>query len=123
MGDGEKGHPAGIEQAFEKNEWVDQICVVGPGVDQPIMLCVVSGHGKSIPRSEFEERFLAQISDLNQSLKNFQKIGRAIMVKDPWTIENNLLTPTLKLRRNLIHQKYQMHYPDWEASKAVIIWE
>ena len=55
---------------------------------------------------ELKTRIEKEISKLNEKLGNWEKIKKIELVPDVWTTENGMLTPTLKLRRRIILQKY-----------------
>jgi long-chain acyl-CoA synthetase len=51
----------------------------------------------------------------------YQRIKKAIIVKEEWTTDNGLLTPTLKMKRNVIANRYekaleQLYYTDGKVS-------
>ena len=52
-----------------------------------------------------------------------EKIKKIVVFRNQWTIENNFLTPTLKLKRNLIEQKNQISYLSWYNDKEVVIFK
>jgi long-chain acyl-CoA synthetase len=43
----------------------------------------------------------------NQVVMGYQKLKKVIIVQDEWTSDNNLLTPTLKMKRNALSEKYE----------------
>jgi len=43
---------------------------------------------------------------VNEELASHQKISNIIICKDEWSIENELITPTMKIKRNIIEHKY-----------------
>jgi long-chain acyl-CoA synthetase len=45
-----------------------------------------------------EEALLEQALKVNEGIEKHARIGAVIMTKDPWTIENEVLTPTMKIR-------------------------
>ena len=55
------------------------------------------------------EIILKELEIVNKNLSKIEKIKKFIVVKDQFTIENGLITPTLKLKRYKIIQKYKNH--------------
>jgi long-chain acyl-CoA synthetase len=60
------------------------------------------------------------IEGINQNLARFEKLKRVMLVEDEFTINNGALTPTLKLRRRVIEDRYKKQidelYAQAEAS-------
>jgi long-chain acyl-CoA synthetase len=44
-------------------------------------------------------------------------------MKEDWTQENGLLTPSLKLKRNELERSYRIKYPHWYTRDETVIWE
>jgi long-chain acyl-CoA synthetase len=44
-------------------------------------------------------------------------------MKEEWTINNGLMTPTMKVKRNEVEKIHLPKYPAWYAQSAVVIWE
>lgn len=63
------------------------------------------------------------ISDVNAKIDPHEALKFAVVVKDPWTIENGLLTPTMKIRRNEIEARYADQVDAWYANGATVIFE
>ena len=59
----------------------------------------------------------------NDYLADYEMIRNVVIIREPWTIENHLLTPTLKIKRNLIHRKYRDYLLQWYDRKGGVIWE
>ena len=58
---------------------------------------------------------------VNPKLEKHEKIHNIIIVKEEWTIENNLLTPTMKIKRNAIEKIYKNNYPSWYERDRIIL--
>ena len=96
--------PAPIELAVSKNTDIEQVCIVGMGIPQPIMLVIPSILGKTKSKTELSESLLQSILEVNPTLEKHEKIEKAIIMKEDWTVENGLVTPTLKIKRTLVEK-------------------
>lgn len=121
-----KGHyvaPAPIENKLNTHEYIEQVCVVGVNLPQPIALVVLSAHAKSKESSEINQTLLELKQDVNPILKNYEHLKKMIVVQEDWTIENECLTPTMKIKRPSIEKKYEAKFESWYASEETIIYE
>jgi long-subunit acyl-CoA synthetase (AMP-forming) len=121
-----KGHyvaPAPIENKLNTHEYIEQVCVVGVNLPQPIVLVVLSAVGKSKDSTEIQNTFQALRNEVNPMLKNYEHLKKVVIVQEDWTIENECLTPTMKIKRPSIEKKYQANFELWYTSEAVIIYE
>ena len=55
---------------------------------------------------EVEESILATIREVNDSIEKHARIGAVIVSREPWSIENEVLTPTLKIRREKVEERF-----------------
>ncbi len=113
--------PNPIEMKLSKNNFIEQVCVVGENLTQPIALVVLS-EGKKI-KENIKKSFRELLSSLNDTLENHEKIEKIVVVKDAWSTENEILTPTLKIKRNVIEKKYKAYYSEWYKSENKIIFQ
>ena len=113
--------PSPIEMKLSANKNIEQVCVVGDGIPQPIALVVLSEAGKVKPEEKLTSSLQKTLSVVNPKLDKHEKIHNIIVVKEEWTIENSLLTPTMKIKRNSIEKKYKEHYSNWYHSSNKII--
>lgn len=121
-----KGHyvaPAPIENKLSTHELVEQVCVVGIDLPQPIALVVLSAHGKTAPTLELQKSFLQLINETNPVLKNYEHLKKVVIVKEDWTIENECLTPTMKIKRPSIEKKYYPYFEAWYQEKDLLVYE
>lgn len=114
--------PNPIESAFAKNASIDQICVTGLGLPQPIALIRLSDIGLSEPKATVQAIFEADLQAINQTLANHEKVAKIIIVEEEWSVANHILTPTLKIRRAAIHNHYESKMTDWYAQEGRVVW-
>ena len=115
--------PSPIEMLLLANPYIDQVCVVGMGIPQPIALVVLSSPGKSRSKDEIIKSLDNSIEQVNQHLESYEKLEAAVIMKDDWTIGNGLMTPTLKVKRNEVEKIFLPNYPRWYAERQSVVWE
>ena len=50
-------------------------------------------------------------------------VAFVVVVREPWTMENGMLTPTMKIKRNVIEDFYNQKMDDWFSQKRKVVWE
>lgn len=115
--------PAPIELRLLENKDIAQVCVVGMGIPQPIMLVVLTESAKAKEKQEIASSLSATMTSINEHLEAYEKLETAVVMKNDWTQENGLLTPTLKLKRNALEKIYVPRYPSWYHDKGRVVWE
>jgi long-chain acyl-CoA synthetase len=56
-------------------------------------------------------------------LEKFEKIEKMVIMKETWTITNNMITPSLKVKRNEIEKIHLPKYPAWYNKPGTVVWE
>tara|TARA_B100000963_G_scaffold267700_1_gene235906 strand:- start:4320 stop:5999 length:1680 start_codon:yes stop_codon:yes gene_type:complete len=115
--------PLVLESYFTDISEFEQVCVVGLGLDQPICLGVLSDIGKEKTKEEIEGFMGEYLEKTNSKLPGYQKISTFVVVKDAWTVENGLTTPTMKIKRNQIDRYYDSNYSNWNNNDAKVVFE
>ncbi len=115
--------PAPIEMALSKNTYIEQICLVGTNLVQPIGLLVVSEEGRNLSKNELTDSLSSTLKEVNPTLDKHEKVKKLVVVKEEWTVENNMTTPTLKIKRNEVEKKYKEDYQKWYNTEDLIVWE
>lgn len=120
--------PAPIENRLMSHDAIEMVCVSGANQTQPHALVVL---GEEIRpkaadesfRKELEESFKQLIQDVNKTVDPHEQLAFITVVSDEWSIENSFLTPTLKLKRNVVEDAYQAKVDSWYAKKQPVIWQ
>ena len=115
--------PAPIELELTKNTHIGQVCIVGMGIPQPIMLVIPSEQGQQVSKEDLTESLLNSILEINPTLEKHEKIEKAVVMKEDWTIANGLLTPTLKIKRSHVEKNHMPMYKSWFDSEERVIFE
>jgi long-chain acyl-CoA synthetase len=115
--------PAPIEVRLLSNPDIEHACVVGTGVPQPIVLISLSDTGKRKTKDELIKSITESLSSINPSLEKFERIEKAVIMKQSWTIANNMITPSLKVKRNEIEKVHLPKYPAWYQKPGTVVWE
>ena len=120
--------PAPIEARLMEHPAVEACCVMGSGRPAPVAVVTLSpaaldecldGQG----RAAVEESLGALMDSVNARLEPFEQLSMIVIADGPWTVANELITPTLKLRRSLIEARYEQKLEQSRAGSSVVMWE
>jgi long-chain acyl-CoA synthetase len=119
--------PAPIEEKLAVIEGVEACCVVGAFQNMPVGILSLSPErlkycDNSSHKAQYECILLEKLNHINQGLDAHERLSTLICLTTSWTIEDGFLTPTLKVKRNVIDQIYSPKYPEWCALKNQIVW-
>jgi len=115
--------PAPIEWEFAGNPDIEQICVAGLGLAQPIALVALSELGRAKERAALEQSLRETLEAANQKLANYERVATLVITRELWSVENGLLTPTLKVKRNELAMRYGLHFESWQLAEEAVVWE
>ena len=115
--------PAPIEWKFAKNEYIEQICIVGLGIPQPIALVNLSEIGQAADKAEVTASFNEMLETINPTMESYNRVKKIIIMSELWSVENNILTPTLKIKRNVLDKLYRDQFHDWFAEADAVLWK
>ncbi|UCA09585.1 AMP-binding protein [Aeromonas enteropelogenes] len=113
--------PVPIEGLLGQESIIEQLCVIGYGMPQPIALVQLAESAMKGDRGAVEAQLEAARNRVNDQLEAHAKLRGILVVKTPWNIENGVLTPTMKIRRHLLEQKYADIGEQWPSRS--IVWE
>ncbi len=120
--------PAPIENKLMRDDRIEMVCVSGEGQVQPFCLVMLSESAQARRedpdfRRELEREFVDLMKDVNQTLDPHENLRFMVVVREPWAMENGFLTPTMKLKRNVVEDAYRSQVDGWYAEEASVIWE
>jgi long-chain acyl-CoA synthetase len=121
MSNGEKIPPTDMEIAMLHDPLFDQVMVFGEAHPYLVVIGVVNPEGwqhfareigiradmpEALGDSRVEAKVLRRIARNLRGFPGYAKVNRVLLMREPWTIENGLMTPTLKIKRNELAQRY-----------------
>ncbi len=115
--------PAPIECALARNTSIDQLLFIGSGLTQPIMVLTLTDEARCKPRAELERQLTADMEAVNATLEAHERIGKCVILSDSWSIENGMMTPTMKVRRSEVERRYSALIEKEMKTRNVISWE
>ncbi len=115
--------PTELENHFSDNDFIEQICVAGLGIAQPVALINLSEIALGLQPEQVTSQLEIHLKEINSNLHGHERISTVIIAKEAWSPDNNMLTPTLKIRRGAIDECYMPKYEPWHEDKRSIIWE
>jgi len=120
--------PAPIENRLMSHDSIEMVCVSGANQTQPFALVMLAEGlrpkmADASFRKEMEESFKQLVKDVNKTVDPHEQLAFVVVVSDEWSIENSFLTPTLKLKRNVVEDAYDDKVNDWYAKRQPVIWQ
>ncbi|MCG9608888.1 AMP-binding protein [Vibrio harveyi] len=113
--------PVPIEKKLFEYSRVEMMCLIGLGLPAPILL-VVPHDFPNFDKERYARTTRKVVARMNQELESHEQIKGVLMIQDPWSIENGILTPTLKIKRHVLEQKYHEIGHNWPKGELVV-WE
>lgn len=120
---GEYIAPLPIEICFLSMEEIDQACVLGSRYPQPFIIVVLSKQGKEMDSNRLARKLEFTMETCNKRSMGYQRLKKVIIVKEEWTTENNILTLTMKMKRNAVAKLYEEKLERIYASGETVSWE
>lgn len=123
LSNGEKVSPADMEMAIGLDPLFEQVLIVGEGYPFMAALLVLDANAwpslardfgldpdckESLANPQLQKAMLKRVREALGDFPGYAKIRRVLLLLDPWTIENGLMTPTLKFRRNRVIEQYRV---------------
>ena len=118
--------PGQIEKLLSCSYLFESVAVFGSGMTAPFAMAVLAPPIRkdldSAHRSYIEAKLATELDTVNAQLEHHEQLRFIVISEQPWTIDNELLTPTLKVRRATLEQRYSPRFASWENSQTKVIW-
>ena len=119
--------PAPIENRFNAHPMIETSLVSGVGQPAAYAMVVLAEEqrpkqGDPAFRKQVEQQLTELLKNVNAEVADYEKLQMVVVVKDPWTIENGSLTPTMKIKRSRIEADVSTKVDGWYASKGKVQW-
>jgi long-chain acyl-CoA synthetase len=120
LSNGEKVSPVDMEMAITMDPLIEQVMVVGEQKPYLSAICILNpdywqefapvigvdaNQPRVLERAEVEEAVLARIAEQVKMFPGYARILRVYLSFEPWSVENGLMTPTLKLKRAKVMER------------------
>lgn len=119
--------PAPIENKLMMNPGIEVACVVGAGQPQAIGLLMLNAEALQKMSQSDKDNLTLALCQLRQAVNNtldpHEKLDCLVVVNQQWTIANGFLTPTMKIRRNMIEERYSNQIEAWVACGEPVVWQ
>lgn len=120
--------PVPIEQKLGNHSLIESVCVGGASQAQPVAFVMLAEDVRNrlkqdSKRDDIDAELSALKEDINQTLEPHEKLGFIVVINEPWSMENDLLTPTMKIKRNKIEERYEPHIEAWSQRNQTVVWE
>jgi long-chain acyl-CoA synthetase len=124
---GEYVAPAPIENKINAHPLIETCMVSGLGQAAPYALLVLAEHIRPTQRDASVRETLIKeleqlLKDINSTLIGPEKMQFFVVTSEPWSIENGMLTPTMKIKRNRIEDNTHAQVAAWFDSGKKVLW-
>jgi long-chain acyl-CoA synthetase len=119
--------PGPIEDKLAMHTAVEACCVAGASLPQPLGLVELTADGvrrasEPAGRSDLEQSLAALLEQVNRTLDPHERMHCLVAMTEPWTVDNDLITPTFKVKRNRVEDLYASNYERWVALRKAVVW-
>jgi long-chain acyl-CoA synthetase len=126
-GKGKYVAPAPIEDRLVMHPDAEACCVTGANLGQPLALVMlnppaVKKAATPAGRSGIEASLAAHLQAINAALDPHEQLDCLVLMVDAWTVENDLITPTFKVKRNRVEDLFAKNYERWVGTRKKVIW-
>ena len=120
--------PAPIEKLLSLSTMFESVCVLGSGMSAPFCLAVLvpdlrQATDSPLRRETLSHALAHELDRVNNQLELHEQLRFLVVCHQPWTTDNGLLTPTLKVRRTALEERFNNNFTRWDQSKSRVLWQ
>ncbi len=119
--------PAPIEDKLVMHAAVEACCVTGANLGQPLALLMLNPDAckqaaTAEGRAALEASMAEHLKTVNATLDPHEQLDTLVLSTVAWTVDNDLITPTFKVKRNRIEDRFAAQYEQWVGSRKSVVW-
>ncbi|MCX7273597.1 MAG: AMP-binding protein [Burkholderiales bacterium] len=119
--------PAPIENLINEHPIVEMSLVSGVGYPAAYAMVVLAEDlrgqvGDPAVRERVNTELAQVLVDVNRQVSDYQQLRMLVVVSDPWSIDNGLLTPTMKVKRARIEAAVAARLDQWYEQSGPVVW-
>ncbi len=113
--------PVPLERKLAQNNHIELVCVIGSGLPYPVALVQLSEGASLMPRDQVRQALADTAELVSSQMESHATLGGVLVVDEPWDVENEVLTPTLKIKRHVLEQRFGERVAMLKGNK--VLWE
>ncbi|MFZ4760487.1 MAG: AMP-binding acetyl-CoA synthetase, partial [Burkholderiaceae bacterium] len=119
--------PAPIENLLGESTMIETVMVSGVGQPAAYGLVVLAEElrpkvGDPAVREQIERELGQLLKRVNERVADYEQLKMLVIAKEPFSVENGLLTPTMKIRRARIENAVAPNLDRWYGAKGAVVW-
>ena len=119
--------PAPIENRLNAHPMIELSLVSGVGQSAAYAMVVLAENlrpqlGDAAVRAKVQQELSDLLREVNQALADYEQLRMIVVAREPWSIENGMLTPTMKIRRSRIEAEFDTQLALWYATQGPVHW-
>jgi long-subunit acyl-CoA synthetase (AMP-forming) len=120
--------PAPIENLINAHPMIELSMVSGVGYPAAyaiVLLAETLRPRQADPqvRAEVQQQLSQLLDQVNASVADYEQLKMIVVAREAWSIENGLLTPTMKIKRAKIEKMLEPEVARWYADKQKVLWQ
>jgi long-subunit acyl-CoA synthetase (AMP-forming) len=105
--------PTKIEKLIVSHPYLEQVCIIGSGMVQPVLVAQLSADAViGLNDSDILETLKVHILQCNEQLEHHEVVASAWFSRKEWNVNNQLMTPTLKVKRHEVETRFRAFIED-----------
>lgn len=120
--------PQPIEKQFAQHPMIGMVCVTGIGLPQPLAIVSLADEvqaqlaAATVSAKSLSDVLKELLLKVNTDLEAHEKLSCVVVASNAWTMQNGMLTPTMKIRRSHVEASYAAHFDAWITQGKPVVW-